>query len=52
MLYILGIGGNLLSIIVLDKKEFIVLFSNSYIKVIKVTIDRIVVKDYIRNSLY
>ena len=52
ILYIPGIGGNLLSIITLDKKGFIVLFSNSYIKVIKLAIGGIVIKGYIRNNLY
>ena len=52
VLYVPGIGGNLLSIIALDKKGFIVLFGNSFVKIIQKATSGIVVKGYVKNGLY
>lgn len=52
VLYVPGIGGNLLSIMALDKKGFIVLFGDSYVRIIKSATGGIVAKGYARNSLY
>ena len=52
VLYVPGMGGNLLSIIALDKKGFMVLFGDSCVKIIKSATGGIVAKGYARNGLY
>ena len=52
MLYILGINVNLLSIIVLNRRDFLIYFENKKIGIINERIDKIVVYNYIKNGLY
>ena len=52
VLYVPGMGGNLLSIMALDKKGFMVLFGDSCVKIIKLATGGIVAKGYARNGLY
>ena len=52
MLYILGINVNLLSIIVLYYRGFLIYFENKKIRIIDERIDKIVAYSYIKNSLY
>ena len=48
----LGINVNLLSIIVLNYKGFLIYFENKKIRIINKRISKIVVYNYIKNGLY
>ena len=52
MLYILGIDVNLLSIIALNRRGFLIYFENRKIRIIDKRIDKIVAYSYIKNDLY
>ena len=47
-----GIDVNLLSIIVLNRRDFLIYFENKKIGIINERIDKIVVYNYIKNGLY
>ena len=48
----LGINVNLLSIIVLDYRGFLIYFGNKKIRIIDKRINKIIAYNYIKNSLY
>ena len=48
----LGININLLSIIVLNYRDFLIYFENKKIRIINKKISKIVVYNYIKNNLY
>ena len=52
MLYMPDINVNLLSIIVLNYRGFLIYFENKKIRIIDERIDKIVAYDYIKNDLY
>ena len=52
MLYILGIDVNLLSIIVLNRRDFLIYFENKKIRIIDKRISKIVAYSYIKDGLY
>ena len=51
-LYVLGMGGNLLSIIALDRKGFEVRFGNLCVRIINIFIGETIVRSCVRNGLY
>ena len=52
MLYILGINVNLLSIIALNRRGFLIYFENKKVRIIDERIGKIVAHSYIKNDLY
>ena len=52
MLYMLGINVNLLFIIVLNYRDFLIYFENKKIRIIDKKTSKIVVYSYIKNDLY
>ena len=52
MLYIPGININLLSIIVLNYRGFLIYFENKKIRIINEKTSKIVVHNYIKDNLY
>ena len=52
MLYILDIDVNLLSIIALNRRDFLIYFKNKKIRIIDERTSKIVAYNYIKNGLY
>ena len=52
MLYIPGINVNLLSIIILNRRDFLIYFENKKIRIIDERTSKIIVYSYIKNDLY
>ena len=52
MLYMLGINVNLLSIIALDYRGFLIYFENKKVRIIDERTNKIITYNYIKNGLY